>query len=59
MSNKLINEIEVILRELGKVITDPKVLNDFESLLKDISNEDYFAVIEDVIALAGDMVRDL
>lgn len=58
MSN-LTNEIEVILRELGKVITDPKVLQDFEALLKDIAAEDYIAVIEDVVALAGDLVRDL
>ncbi len=57
--DNLVNEIEIILRELGKVITDPKVLEDFEVLLKDISQEDYIAVIEDVIALAGDLVRDL
>ncbi len=57
--SKLVDEIETILEELGKVITDPKVLDDFEALLNDIASEDYFAVIEDVIQLAADMLKDI
>jgi hypothetical protein len=56
MSNKLESEIEVILVELGKILSSPAVLSDFQQLFSDINSKSYLSVVEDVIKLAADIV---